>query len=80
MNEVDRLLAQYGRNFPEFERQEERLEQEHYGEFAVFHDGELIGVYATSEEADAKGAEVKEPGEFAIFKIGKKPLRYAVTV
>ena len=75
MNDVDRLLADYGRNFPAFEQQEERLEQDHFGEFAVFCDGELIGVYETSEEADAKGVDL---GEYAVFKIGRKPLRYAM--
>ena len=60
MDNVDRLLADYGRNFPAFEQQEEGLEQDHLGEFAVFCDGRLVGVYETPEEADAKGADLGE--------------------
>lgn len=75
MNEVDRLLADYGRNFPAFERQEERLEQDHFGKFALYCDGELVEVYETAEEADAEGAI---RGEYAVFKIGRQPLRYAM--
>ena len=75
MNDVDRLLADYGRNFPAFEQQEELLEREHFGKFALFCGGELVGVYETAEEADAEG---DARGEYAVFKIGRQPLRYAL--
>ena len=75
MNDVDRLLAVYSRNFPAFLQKEERLEQEHLGGFAVFRDGELICVYETAEDADAGSAA---HGEYAVFKIGRKPLRYSI--
>ena len=75
MDDIDRLLADYGRNFPAFERQEARLEQEHLGRFALFCDGELVGVYDTSEEADAAGAA---HGDYAVFKIGRQPLRFSM--
>ena len=51
-DEVDRLLAVYSQNFPAYENQEERLEREHYGKFAVFRDGQLLGVYETVEDAE----------------------------
>ncbi len=75
MNDVDRLLADYGRNFPAFEQREESLEREHFGKFALFREGELIGVYETAEEADSVGGA---RGEYAVFKIGRQPLRYAM--
>ena len=75
MNDVDRLLADYSRNFPAFEQDEERLEREFFGQFAVFCDGELIGVYEIAEEADAEGTA---HGEYTVFKIGRKQLRYAM--
>ena len=75
MNDVDRLLAAYGRNFPAFERQEALLEQEHLGKFALLCGGELAGVYDTSQEADAAGAA---HGDYAVFKIGRQPLRFAM--
>ena len=75
MNDVDRLLADYGRNFPAFEQQEELLEQEHFGKFALFCEGELVDVYETAEEADAEG---DARGAYAVFKIGRQPLRYAM--
>lgn len=76
MNEVERLLADYGRNFPAFEQQEEELERDHFGKFALFCDGKLIGVYDTAEEADTVGAA---RGDYAVFKIGRQPLRYAIS-
>ena len=76
-NEVEQLLAVYGRNFPAYQQQEVRLEDEHHGEYAVFHDGQLVGVYETVEDAEAKGATAAESREYAIFRIGKEPLRYS---
>ncbi|MDE0163308.1 MAG: hypothetical protein OXL98_16415 [Acidimicrobiaceae bacterium] len=75
MSDVDRVLADYGRSFPAFEQQEQLLEQEHPGKFALFCGGELVGVYETPEEADAEGAA---RSGFAVFKIGRRPLRYAM--
>ena len=77
MDAVDRLLADYSRNFPAFLQEEERLEQEHFGEFAAFSEGELVGVYETAEGADTEGAA---HGEHVVFKIGRMPLRYAMPV
>ena len=76
-DEVDRLLAVYSQNFPAYGNQEERLEREHYGKFAVFRDGQLLGVYETVEDAEAKIDEAAMSDECAIFKIGKQPFRYA---
>ena len=75
MSDIDRLLADYARNFPAFERQEALLEQEHLGQFALYCSGELVGVYDTSEEADAVSAA---HGNYAVFKIGRQPLRFAM--
>ena len=75
MNDVEGVLADYGRNFPAFERQEELLEREHFGRFALFCGGELAGVYDSAEEADAAGGAV---GGYAVFRIGRRPLRFAM--
>ena len=75
MHDVDRLLADCGRNLPAFERQEALLEQEHLGRFALFRDGGLVGVYDTAEEADAAGAAY---GGCAVFRVGRQPLRFAM--
>ena len=43
MNDVDRLLATLSQNFSAYGQLEESLEREHRGEYAVLHDGALIG-------------------------------------
>ena len=71
---LQRALAVLGRNLSAYEQEEDRLEQEHRGKFAVFHDSSLIGVFKTTEDANAAGDEVAGPGEFAVFKIGREHL------
>ncbi len=75
MNEVEELLADCSRNLPAFEEHEDSLEQEHCGKFALYREGELIGVFDSADEADSEGAR---RGAYAVFKIGRQPLRYAI--
>jgi hypothetical protein len=35
-----------------FDKMQERLEEEHPGEWVLFHNGELVGTFKTEEEAE----------------------------
>lgn len=76
-DDVERYLSSCALNLPAYLAEEERLEREHRGECAVLHDSELVGVCETTEEADAKGWEVAESGNYVVFLIGKQRLRYS---
>ena len=67
-------------NLPVCLAEEERLERDHRGEYAVLHDSEMVGVCETIAKADAMGAEVAESGDCVVFLIGKQRLRYSDTV
>lgn len=60
-------------NITAFHKLEEMLKAEHPGKHALLHKGELVGAYATKDEA-RKAALAFQPGEFAISpRIGAPP-------
>lgn len=71
-HDPQQVLDLYRRNFPAFEQQLERLERDHLGEFAVVANGEVLGIYATEEEAREAAS-----GESVIFEIRHRRLRFA---
>ena len=77
MDDVERYLSSCALNLPAYLAEEDRLEREHRGEYALLRDSELVGVCETIEEADAMGAEVAENGDYVVFLIGKQRLRYS---
>ena len=77
---VEHYLSLCAVNFPAYLAEEERLEQEHHGWYAVLHDSCLVGVCETVEEADTMGANAAESGDYVVFKIGRQRLRYADVV
>ena len=62
-------------NVSAYMAEEERLERDHRGEYAVLHDCEVVAVCETAEEADERGAEAAENGDYVVFLIGKQRLR-----
>lgn len=61
------------KNITAFHELEERLKAEHPGKHALLHKGELVGAYATKDEA-RQAALAFRPGEFAISpRIGAPP-------
>ena len=77
MDDVERYLSLCALNFSAYSAEEERLEREHRGEYAVLHDGELVGVCETTEEADVMGVGAAESGDYVVFMIGRQRLRYS---
>ena len=68
-------MAKLTEEIAAYETMRRELEIDHFGEWALVHDGELIGTYETFEEA----AEVAVPqfgrGPYLIREIGEGPLR-----
>ena len=76
--DVTELLDRYSRNYPAFKQQLDQLEQEHPGQYAVMADGVIHGIFETEDAAIAAGPGFSK--DFAIFKIERRRLRFAVSV
>lgn len=50
------------------------MENEHFGCYALMHDGEVIDVYNDSGDAYSIGCDKFGLGNFSIQKIGEKPI------
>lgn len=72
--DVKEVLERYRQNFPVFEQEMERLENDHLGQFAVIANGKVIDVCTTEEQARATDA----PNDSVIFKIGHNRFRFAM--
>ena len=53
-----------------YESQREKLEQNHMAKWVVIHDGELQGVYETTDEANNVAQPLFQRGPCVIFRIG----------
>lgn len=49
-----------------------KLELEHFGQIALFHEGELHGIFQDQEAAYFHGEETFGSGAFCIFPIGRE--------
>ena len=49
-----------------------KLELEHFGEIALFHDGKLCGTFPDQEKAYFQGVDNFGSGTFCIFPIGRE--------
>ena len=53
-----------------YNRQKDRLIAGHFGRIALFHDGRLIGTYASNREAYMDGCSKFGLGHFSLITIG----------
>ena len=53
----------------------ERLEREHPGATALMHEGDVIGVYDSEDEAYDDGCKRYGLGDFSLVRIGQQPHR-----
>lgn len=63
-----------------FERLRPGLEADHLGEWALVHQGELIGLYGSFEEAAADAVRRFGSGPFLIRQIGAEPITLPASV
>ena len=62
------------RNYAAFEAIRVELEASHLGQFAVLHDGQLIGIYASIREARTAGNARCGVGNFTTQEIRSEPI------
>ena len=58
----------------------EEMEENHYGEWVLVHDQQLIGTYETFQDAAAVATKRFGRGPYLIKKIGEGPLRLPSSV
>ncbi len=62
------------KNYAAFEAMRAVLESRHLGKFAVLHDGQLIGTYASVREARTAGNARCGVGNFTTQEIRSEPI------
>ena len=63
------------KNYAAFEAMRGDLEARHVGQFAVLHDGELVGIYKDVTEARSAGSGRCGFGHFSIQEIRAEPIQ-----
>ncbi len=73
MDQLDREIAA-------FERARESLESSHFGEWVVFHGGELIGTYPTLDDAADDALDKFGLDAFLIRQVGRSLVSHVPSV
>ena len=63
-----------------FDRQKADLEAEHFGEWVVFKNGSLAGIYRSFDAAAGDAVERFERGPYLIRQIGAAPVNLPASV
>lgn len=63
-----------------YERARAELEQRHKGEWAVFHAGELLGVFGAFQDAASKATDQFGSGPYLIRQIGIESIPLSSTM
>ncbi len=67
-------MAKLSEEIAAYERMQDVLEADHFGEWVVVHDGELIGTYANFEEAAVDAVRNFGRGPYLIRQVGEGPV------
>lgn len=68
------------RDIAAYEQARTRLENEHRGEWAVFHSGDLVGVFSDFEGAATEAVERFGSGPYLIRQIGVEKIQLSSTM
>ena len=68
-------MAKLSEEIAAYERMQDLLETDHFGEWVIVRDGELIGTYPAFEDAARVAMRRFGRGPYLIRKVGKGPLR-----
>ena len=68
-------MAKLSEEIAAYERMQDLLETDHFGEWVVIHDGELIGAYTAFEDAAETAIRRFGRGPYLIRRVGRGPIR-----
>ena len=68
-------MAKLSEEIAAYERMRDLLETDHFGEWVVVHDGELIGTYGVFEDAALTARRRFGRGPYLIRRVGRGPIR-----
>ena len=68
-------MAKLSEEIAAYERMQDTLETDHFGEWVVIHDGELIGAYSNFEDAADTAIRRFGRGPYLIRRVGRGPIR-----
>ena len=66
------------KNRATYESMKDKLEVSDFGRVALFHDGDLIGIYNDAEDAYTAGKTMYGLGNFTTQTIGEQPIRLGI--
>ena len=67
-------MAKLSEEIAAYERMQDLLETDHFGEWVVVHDGELIGTYSAFEDAALTARRRFGRGPYLIRQVGEGPV------
>ena len=68
-------MAKLSEEIAAYERMQDLLETDHFGEWVVFYDCELIGAYPDFQDAACVAMRRFGRGPYLIRKVGEGPIR-----
>ena len=68
-------MAKLSEEIAAYERMRDLLETDHFGEWVVVHDGELIGTYSAFQDAADAAIRRFGRGPYLIRRVGRGPIR-----
>ena len=67
-------MAKLSEEIAAYERMQDTLETDHFGEWVVVHDGELIGAYSVFQDAALVARRRFGRGPYLIRQVGEGPI------
>ncbi len=73
-------MAKLSKEIAAYERMQDLLETDHFGDWVVVHDCELIGTYAEFEDAADEAVRRFGRGPYLIRQVGEGPITLPASV
>ena len=73
-------MAKLSEEIAAYERMQDALETDHFGEWVVVRDGELIGTYLAFEDAAAEAIGRFGRGPYLIRQVGEGPVTLSASL
>ena len=68
-------MAKLSEEIAAYERMQDTLEADHFGEWVIVHDGELIGAYSAFQDVALVARRRFGRGPYLIRQVGEGPIR-----